>query len=148
MHPPYARAILAGFVGTLGITAVMYLVAPLMLGAPMDIAAMLGQTFGIGWAGGMLLHFTLGSLIFPAVYIWTYPVLPGSPTMRGVAFGTALWLASEVIVMPMAGAGVFHVNAGGMLAVIGSLIGHLVYGGLLGALCSVPHAHVESPART
>jgi hypothetical protein len=35
--------------------------------------------------------------------------------------------------MPMMGGGFFSVNAGGMMAVIGSLIGHILYGAILGA---------------
>jgi hypothetical protein len=34
--------------------------------------------------------------------------------------------------MPMMGGGFFSANMGGMKAALGSLLGHIVYGGLLG----------------
>ncbi len=36
--------------------------------------------------------------------------------------------------MPMAGTGFLMSNIGGMMAVMAALMGHLVYGGLLGAI--------------
>ncbi len=44
--PSISRSILGGFVGTVAITMMMYLVAPMMLGHPMDIAKMLGSMLG------------------------------------------------------------------------------------------------------
>ena len=52
----------------------------------------------------------------------------------GLIFGVVLWVAAVVMVMPMAGAGFMMANIGGMMAVMASLMGHLVYGGLLGAI--------------
>ena len=40
-HPTLSRAVLGGLAGTAAMTAMMYLVAP-MMGLHMDIAAMLG----------------------------------------------------------------------------------------------------------
>jgi hypothetical protein len=45
---------------------------------------------------------------------------------------------AQVIVMPMMGAGFFSVAAGGVMAAMASLIGHLVYGSLLGAIAGAP----------
>ena len=70
MHPNLSRAVVGGFVGTLGMTAMMYVVAP-MMGLHMDIAAMLGSMLGGNWAAGMAMHFVDGSLVFPAIYVYT-----------------------------------------------------------------------------
>ncbi len=135
MTPHVGRAVLGGFVGTVAITMLMYLVAPMMMGQPMDIAAMLGSFVGGSWAGGMILHFLNGTIIFPLVYVYAlYGVLPGGPTVKGVVWGVVLWVLAQVVVMPMMGGGLFSANAGGVPAVMGSLLGHLVYGALLGAL--------------
>ena len=93
MRPSALQAVAGGFVATAAITAVRYWVAPLLLGAPMDIAKTLGDFLGIDWTAGMVLHFINGSLIFPLVYAFVlFGVLPGGPATKGVTFGVVLWL--------------------------------------------------------
>jgi uncharacterized membrane protein YagU involved in acid resistance len=112
----------------------MYKVAPMMTGRTMDIAAMLGQMLG-GWAMGMAMHFINGTVIFPLAYaLLLYRFLPGPPVVKGMVWGVILWLIAQVMVMPMMGAGFFSMKAGGMIAAMASLIGHLVYGSLLGSI--------------
>lgn len=137
MKPDNGRAMLGGFVGTVAITLLMYFVAPMMIGQPMDIAAMLGSLLGGSWIAGMVLHFVNGTVIFPLIYTYAlYAVLPGGPTTKGVVWGLVLWLLAQVMVMPMMGGGFFSANAGGLPAVMGSLMGHIVYGALLGAIAA------------
>jgi hypothetical protein len=50
----------------------------------------------------------------------------------------ALWVIAQTVVMPMTGEGLFSSAMGGMMAAIGSLIGHLLYGSLLGVIASAP----------
>lgn len=138
MHPSFWKAAVGGFVGTLAMTVMMYVVAP-MMGLTMDIAAMLGSLMGGNWAAGMVLHFVNGSIIFPAIYAYVlYDRLPGPPVARGTLWGIGLWLLAQIIVMPMMGGGLFSSAMGGMMAVIGSLVGHVIYGSLLGVIASVP----------
>lgn len=136
MNPSPAKAILGGFIGTLAITFVMYFVAPLLIGMPMDIAEMLGSLLGSNnWAAGMALHFINGSIIFPLMYAYVlYAYLPGSPAIKGITWGVVLWVLAQIAVMPMMGAGFFSAAAGGMMAAVGSLAGHMIYGWLLGAI--------------
>lgn len=137
-HPTFARAALGGLVGTLAMTIMMYVVAP-MMGLRMDIAAMLGSMLGGSWIAGLTMHFVNGSVIFPAIYVYAlYAHLPGSPAVRGTIWGVALWLVAQTVVMPMMGAGLFSSAMGGMMAAMGSLIGHLLYGSLLGIIASAP----------
>ncbi len=44
--------------------------------------------------------------------------------------------------MPMMGAGLFSSAMGGMMAAMGSLIGHILYGSLLSIIASVPEPQV------
>lgn len=135
MRPSAPQAIFGGFIGTLAITAMMYWVAPLLMGAPMDIAKMLGDFLGIGRVGGLVVHFINGSIVFPLIYAFMlYGVLPGGPVLKGITWGVILWALAQTIVMPIMGGGFFSANAGGMMAAMGSLVGHLVYGAALGAI--------------
>lgn len=138
MHPNIGRSMLGGLVGTAMMTLMMYFVAP-MMGLNMDIAAMLGSMLGGSWAAGMAMHFVNGTVIFPLIYAYVlYGFLPGSPAVKGAAWGVVLWLLAQAVVMPMMGGGFFSMAMGGMMAVMGSLMGHLLYGGLLGAIAGGP----------
>jgi len=134
MKPEIKNAVIGGLAGTIVMTLMMMYVAPMMTGMPMDIAAMLGAMVG-GYTMGMIAHIMMGVIVFPLAYTFVaYNFLPGSPVVRGLGFGVALWLAAIIVVMPMAGAGFLMANIGGMMAVMASLMGHLVYGALLGAI--------------
>jgi len=133
MKPEITKAALGGVAGTIVMTMMMMFVAPIMTGMPMDIAAMLGGMLG-GYTMGMIAHIMMGVVIFPLIYVFIYTYLPGTPIVRGLIWGVILWAAAVVIVMPMAGAGFLLSNIGGMIAVMAALMGHLVYGGLLGAI--------------
>jgi uncharacterized membrane protein YagU involved in acid resistance len=133
MKPEIKNAVFGGIAGTIVMTLMMMLVAPMMTGMPTDIAAMLGGMLG-GYTMGMIAHIMMGVVVFPLIYVFIYGHLPGSPIVRGLIWGIALWLAAIVMVMPMAGTGFLMSNIGGMMAVMAALMGHLVYGGLLGAI--------------
>jgi len=150
MGPNLLKAILGGFVGTLAITLLMYVVAPWMLGRPMDVAGMLSNSLGVSRNAGMFLHFVNGTIIFPLIFaglLWKY--LPGRPAAKGVLFGLILWFLSQSIVMPLGGAGFFSSNAGGFLAVLASLVGHAIYGAILGGITgerAKPAAEIQRAA--
>lgn len=147
MHPQAGRAMAGGFAGTVAMTLMMYLVAPLM-GLNMDIAQMLGSLLGNSWTAGMVLHFINGTVIFPLLYAYVlYAWLPGGPTSKGLAWGVILWFLAQIVVMPVMGGGVFSSHVGGLMAVMGSLVGHLLYGGVLGAIAGAEqHHHTPAPA--
>ncbi|MEK7214045.1 MAG: DUF6789 family protein [Chloroflexota bacterium] len=127
--PKLPWTILGGFAGTVAITVMMYGVAP-MMGLNMDIAQMLGSMLGGSWWAGMMMHFVNGTIIFPFIYaFFLHGVLPGSNAVKGITWGAVLWLTAQAVVMPMMGAGFF---SGSVMAAMGSLIGHVAYGWLLG----------------
>jgi hypothetical protein len=107
-----------------------------MMGIPaMNPAEMLASEMGgliaLGWAGHLMIGTVLG-LIYAAFFAER---LPGPPAVRGAAFSLAPWLMAQLLVMPMMGMGVF---SGSAALAMGSLIGHLVYGGILGAIVGHP----------
>ncbi len=135
MRPSTVKAILGGFVGTIAMTLMMYLVAPMMLGRPMDVAAMLGGMLGGSWMMGMVGHLINGTVIFPLLYAYLlYRILPGFPWVKGMIWGLILWFLSQALITPMMGGGMFSAKAGGLMAVMASLIAHAIYGVLLGEI--------------
>src|ERR1039457_434778 len=96
-------------------TLMMMFIAP-MMGVHMDIAASLAGMVHAPWMAGMVVHLIMGILIFPLAYgILLRRYLPGSALVRGLIWGSILWMMMEVAVMPMLGAGGFGINGPGMM---------------------------------
>jgi hypothetical protein len=53
--------------------------------------------------------------------------------LRGAVFATGAWLIMMVVMMPMAGAGLFGMQLG-LMAPVATLMLHWVYGAVLGAV--------------
>lgn len=132
------KAIGAGVIATLIMTAVGLWIGPLMGMPPMNPAQMLAGAMGgslvLGWAGHLMIGATL-ALGYAAVA----RLLPGPAAMRGMLYGIGPFLLAQLVVMPMMGMPVF---SGSAVLAGGSLIGHLVYGAVLGGL------YAAAPARS
>ena len=138
MKPKIWKAFAGGFVGTVILTLMMRLVAP-MMGVRMDIVAKLGEMTHSGMAGGILMHLLNGTVIFPLIYVYLFHRrLPGAPWQKGLLWGVILWLGLEIVMMPMMGGGMFSSEMGGMKAVMAALIGHSFYGAIFGAIAGAP----------
>lgn len=124
------RAVGAGIIGTLVMTAVGVWIGPLVGIPPMNPAVMLAGAMGgnlvLGWAGHLMIGITL-AIIYAIVASW----LPGTPPVRGALFGVAPYLLAQVVVIPMMGMPLF---SGSAVLAIGSLIGHLAYGAVVGGV--------------
>ncbi len=128
------KAIVAGLTATAAMTLLMVM-AP-KIGMPkMDIGAMLASKMGgvpaLGWAA----HFMIG-IVLALVYALAFQRrLPGAGFVRGAVFALVPWLVAQLVVMPMMGMGLF---SGSVAMAGGSLMGHLVYGTVLGGILGVP----------
>jgi len=67
--------------------------------------------------------------ILAGMYALVGSRLPGPPALRGALFGIAPFLMAQIVVIPMMGMPLF---SGSMVMAMGSLIGHLVYGAVVG----------------
>jgi uncharacterized membrane protein YagU involved in acid resistance len=151
-RPNAAQAIGAGFVATFAMTLLAY-VAPWLGMPPLDFAALLGQfltgqpatPMSGAWWLGIAVNFITGTFVFPILYaLVVYAVLPGAPWLRGALWGVILWLLSETVAMPAMGLGLFSAAAPQpALTAVESLVGHLVWGTLLGAIAGRGVAHAE-----
>ena len=136
------RAVAAGLVGTAVMTCLM-LVAP-VVGLPrLAIGQLLSTLLAvsiaflpIGPATGWALHVAFGvllAIIYAAAFAGR---LPGPPLARGALYGVLVFALAELTFMPLVGAGVF--SRGDVPMILGSLLGHLVYGGLVGFMYGEP----------
>jgi hypothetical protein len=130
-----ARALIAGVAGTAVMTMLM-LGAPLMGLPRMPIGEMLGGFLRIGSTLGWAMHGAIGLMLAGLYAALSSQWLPGPAVLRGVVFGILVFLVAQLAVMPLMGAGVFSGGDGALI--MGSLLGHLVFGGVVGALYRVP----------
>lgn len=141
MQRNWMQAVLAGIAGTLVMTAVGVWVAP-MMGLPrMNPADMLagamGGSLALGWIGHLMIGVALA-----IGYAIVSPVLPGPAAARGALYGIAPWLLAQVAVMPMMGMPLF---SGSIAMAMGSLVGHLIYGAVVGTVYA--RASTAAPRR-
>ncbi|MBK5097374.1 MAG: hypothetical protein JJE01_06300 [Gemmatimonadetes bacterium] len=134
------HAVIAGMIGTAVMTIVGLWVAPLMGMPAMNPAQMLAGAMGGSLVLGWIAHFMIGTIL-AVCYAVAAPFLPGAPALRGALYGIAPFLMAQIIVMPMMGMPLF---SGSAVMAMGSLVGHLVYGAVIGSV----YGPVESRATT
>lgn len=90
-----------------------------------------GDVFAIG----MMLNLVMG-LVWALIYArFAEPRLTGPGWGRGALFALIPWALSILVFFPVAGIGILGTGVeAGILPVLGNLILHLVFGGVLGAL--------------
>ncbi|MCI0433138.1 MAG: DUF1440 domain-containing protein [Gemmatimonadetes bacterium] len=121
---------MAGLAATAAMTPLI-LMAPFIGMPAMDVGGMLGDFLGTTATVGWVMHFVIGSLlalVYAAAFVqW----LPGSPAVRGALYGALVFFVAQLVAMPIMGGAIF--SGGDGMMILGSLIGHVVYGGVLGA---------------
>ena len=149
-RPSLVLATLGGAVGVLLLSALLFL-AP-ALGFPfLDLPHLMGGIFtesaGAAFWLGFALFFLGGWLIAPLLFLLLWPMLPGGAEvnlgnglLKGVIWGVLLWVVSGLL-LPVLGwinqlAGLenpgFFALGAGVLAALALLLGHLLYGAVLG----------------
>jgi hypothetical protein len=126
-----SRAVFAGVAGTALMTMLM-LGAPIMGLPPMPVGEMLGAFLHIGAAAGWAMHVLIGVVLAVGYAMFAVGRLRGPVAVRGMVYGVAVFLMAQLVVMPMMGAGVF--SGGNVPMIMGSLIGHLVFGTTVGVV--------------
>lgn len=128
------KGMVAGLAATAVLSALMLMKSAMGLMPQLDMIGMLGRMMGAAGspAVGWIVHFLIGTVAWGALFAWLDPRLPGgSHTLRGVIFGVGAWLPMMVVLMPMAGAGLFGLGLG-IMAPVMTLVLHMVFGAVLG----------------
>jgi hypothetical protein len=101
------------------------------------ISDMLGATPAIGW----VMHFMIGTVLWGTLFAWLSPRLPfEGHLLNGILFAIGGWLVMMIVMMPMAGTGLFGSHLG-MMAPVMTLMLHVVYGFRLGAIYAFERPH-------
>ncbi len=123
---------IGGFIGS-AILAVVFMMKSSMgimpeMNVIMMLSAMMGMPLAIGW----IAHFMIGTIVWGGIFAVANSAIPGSSqTVRGIVLGIIAWLMMMVVVMPMAGAGLFGLNFGMMGAAMPLML-HIIFGAALG----------------
>jgi len=130
------RAAAAGVIGTVAMT-ILFFLEPLLSLPRMAEGGILSTVMSatvahvpVGFVGGWVVHFTVGIALALFYAAAVANRLPGAPAVRGALYGALVFLGAQLVVMPLVGAGIF--SGGDPARVLGSLAGHLVYGGVVG----------------
>jgi uncharacterized membrane protein YagU involved in acid resistance len=145
-HFNITRALVSGIAGT-AVMTMMMMIAPKMGLPPMNIPVMLASFMGMPVVMGWIMHFIIGTVLAVQYAAFASQRLPGAPWLRGMLFGLLPWLMAQVLVNPMMGAGFFAMNTAAPLGmVMGSLLGHMVFGAVVGRLYAIGNAPATQPA--
>lgn len=143
------RAAAAGLIGTAAMTALL-LVEP-SIGLPnIAVGQILSTALGLapaylpfGAAIGWTIDFLIG-MGFGVVYAVGFERrFRGPPVVRGVTYGVLVFGLAQLVFMPLVGGGVF--SRGDLQMLAGSLLGHLVYGSVVGWICGLDAARGPIP---
>ena len=140
MNINFGKAIMAGFIATIVLSLLMVLKTVIGLMPQMNVIKMLARMLGTGPLGGWLAHFVIGSIAWGIGFVVLFRFLPGkAPWLKGAIFAIGAWVLMMLIIMPMAGAGLFGVHLG-IMAPIMTLVLHIVFGVVMGAVYGRPPA--------
>lgn len=131
MENKFIKAVIAGIVAT-AVMTVVGLMAPYMGLPKMNPAEMLSGMLGVSLALGWIMHFMIG-IIFASAYVyWFDPkVKIHSKFWKGMTFGFAVFVFAQAMMFLMGlvlPAPSPSPEPNMALMMIGSLIGHFVYG--------------------
>ena len=128
------KGLVAGIAATAVLSALMVMKSMMGLMPELDLPKMIAGMMGapdqpaLGWA----VHAMIGVVGYGLAIALTDGRLPGrSRVLHGVLIGFVGWLIMMVMLMPMAGAGLFGM-ALGMMAPLMTLMLHLIFGAVLG----------------
>jgi hypothetical protein len=131
--PDSWKGIIAGFVATVVISLIFVAFNALGVFPELDIVHLIDQLGSVQRGAAWVDHFIVGALLWGPIFTaFNSMMLEGRARwQKGLIFGVIAWVAMMVIFMPVIGAGLFGLKLG-MVAPIGMLGLHLVYGLVLG----------------
>ncbi len=127
-----SKGMIAGLAATIVLSMIMIAKGMMGLMPELNVIAMLSTMMNakpvVGWAA----HFMIGIIGWGVGFAAVFKLLPGgSSVTKGIGFAVAAWLMMMLIVMPLAGAGLFGLNLG-MVAPVMTLMLHAIFGVVLG----------------
>ena len=135
----FSRGVVAGLAGTAALSVLMVMKNMMGVMPQLDVIAMLGDMMRVPPAVAWMVHFMIGA-VWGLLFAGLYSRIPGgSAIVKGMTLLTGAWLLMMVMVMPMAGAGLFGMKLG-MMAPVMTWVLHLVFGAVMGLVYGRPQS--------
>ena len=146
----FGKGMAAGLVATIVLSALMVMKMLMGIMPELDLPKMIAGMMGmpdqplVGWA----IHFMIGVVLYGAAIALLDARLPGHSSVgHGILIAIGGWVLMMVMLMPMAGAGLFGMKMG-LMAPMMTLVLHLIFGAVLGWCYgrSIGHDKTARPA--
>jgi len=135
----FTNGIVAGFVATTILSFLMVMKGVMGIMPALDAIKMLTvmshdmagipESPVVGWG----MHFMIGAVLWGGLFAVLNGFIPAEQQRnKGIVFSVIAWLLIMIMVMPMAGAGLFGLKIG-MMAPVATLMLHLIFGAVLGS---------------
>ena len=129
----HIAGIVAGLVATVVLSALMLVKGMMGMMPDLNVIVMLAGMMGTGAMMGWIAHFVIGAVYGLVFASASRSGTTGRIIAQGVGLGIAGWLVMMVVLMPMAGGGVFGLMMpSGMMVPVATLILHIIFGAVLG----------------
>jgi len=140
------KGMIAGFIATLALSGLLLLKSTMNLVPELNLIRLLVNLGSISTVQAWMDHFIIGVVVWGLLF-GAYDSLASRPAhwLKGVIFGVFTWLVMMAAFMPLAKAGFFGSKIGPM-AVVVTLMYHLVYGAVLGTTYGLLSAWVPVKA--
>jgi len=122
---------LSGFIATVVLSILMIIKAKMGLMPELNAINMLADMMNAPLLMGWITHFMIGTVVWGLLFSTIVEKLPSDIITNAVIFSVIAWLMMMMIVMPIAGAGLFGLKLG-MMAPVATLMLHLIWGVVLG----------------
>ncbi len=131
----FKKVVYAGIAGSAAMTVYM-LMAPMMGFTKIDMGDMLGTMnpmMPMPYLMGWVMHFIIGIILTWIYAAFLINSLPSDGWKRGMIYSLIPWAVMQVIIMPML-MGQPMLSGGDMMMLMGTILSHLAYGGVMGAV--------------
>jgi hypothetical protein len=126
------RGLVAGLVATTVLSVAMLLLQMIGVMPQVDLVALLARALGDrSQTTGWLANYFVGVLLWGPIFVWVDRKMFFPHIVNGLLFSGVVWLGVMLIIMPLAGAGLFGLNLGIVTPTL-TLFLHWLYGIVLG----------------
>lgn len=130
-HNSIPKGLAAGFIATLVLSMMMVIKSMIGLMPQLDVIAMLSGMLGVSAVIAWVVHFLIGTVGYGIAIVLLSRMQAKPAVMLGLILGVIGWLIMMIVLMPMAGKGLFGMQIG-IMAPIMTLMLHLIFGAVLG----------------
>lgn len=126
------RGLGAGLVATAVLAVLLVVKQAIGLMPQLDLVSILGRAIGFqSPAAGWTAHVVVGVLFWGPLFVWADRKMTFAHWVNGLLFASVVWLGVMLVIMPLAGEGLFGVGLSIATPTL-TLFLHWVYGAVLG----------------